>query len=278
MTGLLVACSDGGGRPASLAEVVASNVTESLVPGKFRTQNLPGSYSVQIEGRPGGKYWDQHGRIYGLDLSLWCIGRESSVRLRFPTGITGANPLPLRDELRAFVSIDGAPARSLPLRRGPGLATLGGLPLIRAILDSERVVLQTTSFEGQAVSATFDTRGLRDAVQRHDYFCRQHWLSRDTAGEPLSPRQLHRPDAGEMALRREGVRSQVAKLEGVTSVIWLADGTPMLGMGNATNHQMAAAALDACDVLRSYPEIPRRIEVQDTRATRDRTMRVTCPR
>lgn len=275
---MLVACSDGDNRPPSLAQSVASNVADTLLPGKFRIQNLPGSYSVLIGGSPAGKYWDQHGRIYGLQLSLWCSGRDATVRLRFPTGLTGANPLPPRGELRAALTIDEGPARWVQLGRPPGLVTVdGGLSLVRQLLDSERVVLQTTSFEGQTISGEFDTRGLRDAVGQHDYFCKQQWLSRTAVETAAAPRSALRPDAGELALRREEVRAKAANLDGVTSVIWLGDGTLMLGMGNATNQQMAAAALDACDALRTYAEFPPRVEVQDTRATRDRTMRVTCP-
>ena len=273
------ACSRSESGQQDLASVVARNVVNSVVPAKFRVQNLPSSFSVMIPGEPGGKYWDQHGRTYGVLLSIWCMGRESSARLSFPVTIGSASPLPARGDLRIALGVDGKPPRWVALERTPGLAKLaGGLDMVRELLSSKQVTVVARSFEGEAITGTFDTRGLRDAVAKHDYFCKSQWLSANAAvssDRPVAP--VARRDAGQLALRRELVRAQVAKLDGVTSVIWLGDGTLMLGMGDATNRRKGAAALDACDVLQGFPELPRRVEVQDTRATSDRTMRVTCP-
>jgi len=153
----------------------------------------------------------------------------------------------------------------------------GGLPLVRSFLGSSRVVLHTTSFEGLTLTAEFDTRGLRDALKGHDFYCKSQWLSEPSKARHSEPTPTREQHARTAAMRREAVRSAAAELDGVTSVVWLGDGTLMLGMGGASNQQMAAAALDACDILHAHPDLPRRVEVQDTRATHDRTMRITCP-
>lgn len=83
---------------------------------------------------------------------------------------------------------------------------------------------------------------------------------------------------GNIALDLENIRAQVKTLDGVTSAIWMPDGSLMLGMGNATPQQMQRAVQSTCGLIRHYPSVRPIIEVQDTRATRSNVIRTVCPR
>jgi len=67
-------------------------------------------------------------------------------------------------------------------------------------------------------------------------------------------------------MRLELVRHSVLELDGVTSSVWLPDGSLMIGMGASTVQARSSVGARACEILGRYPEMGRVVEVRDTRA------------
>lgn len=281
---LLVACSPDQKIDQSLPSALVQGIA-SVVPSRFQALNLPGHFSVVIDGDMPGDHWDAHGRRYSPQLMLACAGRTTSARLRFSVAIGPTDPLPKRGDLQAAVVLEGRQARAMTLSRQPagGHIIEGALPLVHEILNASSLSLTTVTADRMPLTAEFNLTGIKDSIRRYDFFCAKSWLE-DRA--PVPSLAVQRPSIGHAAppiradasMRLEAVRSDARKIDGVTSTVWFPDRTLMLGMGNATPNQMTSAVAQACALLREHPEASQIIEVQDTRGTTGKGLRMNCPR
>ncbi|MGQ0799662.1 MAG: hypothetical protein ACT4NL_06080 [Pseudomarimonas sp.] len=280
----MTACTSDKQVDQSLPSVVAQSVAK-VVPSRIQAQNLPGHFSVTIDGDMPGDHWDAHGRRYTPQLILMCSGRQTSARLRFAVAIGSTDPLPPRGFLQAEVILGDAQARAMTLTRQAGASYFieGALPLVHQILNVSSLRLSAVTADGLPLTASFDLNGLKDSIRRYDFFCAKSWLE---SRAPLPSLAVQRPAIGQTAapiradasMRLEAVRDQARVIDGVTSTVWLPDRTLMLGMGNATSEQMIAAVDTACALLRDHPEASQTIEVQDTRGGTGQSLRMNCPR
>lgn len=284
LASLTTACGPDRKIDQSLPSTMAQGVA-SVVPSHFRAQNLPGQFTVTIDGEMPGDHWDAHGRRYKPQLALECAGRQTIARLRFSVTIGSTDPLPTRGLLQAAVVLGDAPARSMTLTRRAGTSHIieGALPLVHQILNVSSVSLATHTADGVPLTASFNVAGLKDSIRKYDFFCAKSWLDNRAPAASLA---VQRPPIGHKAppvhldasMRLEAVRNDARAIDGVTSAIWLPDRTLMLGMGNATPDQMISAVNSACGLLREHPEASQAVEVQDTRGATGKALRMNCPR
>lgn len=286
MIAALVACTSEGKVDQSLNSVMDQSVTRAFaLPSNQHLTNLPGHFMALIDGTMGGDHWDAFGRRYAPQLLLLCQGRESHVHLRFAVTATSTTPLPARGDLRATIALDGGASRTMALTRASGMYVIeGALPLVRELLGSERVRLDTVTADNLPLTAQFDMRGLKDALPRYDFYCADSWLAAESPQPQPVPRiEIMRvaPSPhldGNAMLQLERLRAEVWAIDGVTSTAWLPDRTLMLGMGNATSTQVQSAVRRACELMRDHPKVPQQVEVQDTRGAANAVQRLACPR
>lgn len=286
MIAALIACTNEGKVDQSLNSMIAQGAAKAIaLPSNQQLTNLPGYFMASIDGTMGGNHWDAQGRRYSPQLILACQRRESQVRLRFAVTVASTTPLPARGDLRATIALDGGASRTMALTRASSMYVIEGvLPLVRELLGSERVRLDTVTADNLPLTAQFDMRGLKDALPRYDFYCADSWL----AAEPPRPQPVPRIEItrvapsphldGNAMLQLERLRAEVRAIDGVTSTAWLPDRTLMLGMGNATAAQVQSAARRACTLMRSHPEVRQQVEVQDTRGAASAAQRLACPR
>lgn len=270
----------------SLESVMVQSVARVFSPASHqRLTNLPGMFMATVDGAMDGDHWDAHGRRYKPQLILECQKRESRVLLRFSAPIGSTMPLPPRGELRAEIALDGGRSHTKVLERMGAMYRIeGGLPLLRDLLAADRVSLETVTADNLRLSARFDVRGLAKAVAGYDFFCANRWIAaqspkprRLSNGETTQAAPVVRPGSG-VGLELERLRAEVRGVEGVTSTAWMPDRSLMLGMGNATDRQVEAAVLRACELMRNHPEVRQQIEVHDTHGSTDVVQRFACPR
>lgn len=282
----LIACTNEGKLDQSLNSMMAQGAAKAIaLPSNQHLTNLPGHFMASIDGAMGGDHWDAYGRRYVPQLLLACQGRESQVHLRFAVTVASTTPLPARGDLRATIALDGGASRTMTLTRASSMYVIeGALPLVRELLGSERVRLDTVTADNLPLTAQFDMRGLKDALPRYDFYCADSWL----AAEPPRPQPVPRIEItrvapspyldGDAMLQLERLRAEVRAIDGVTSTAWLPDRTLMLGMGNATSAQVQSAVRQACELMRNHPEVRQQVEVQDTGGAASAAQRLACPR
>ncbi len=286
MIAALSACTNEGKVDQSLNSVMKQGVAKAFsLPSNQHLTNVPGYFTASIDGAMSGNHWDAQGRRYAPQLLLICRGRESEVLLRFAVTVTSTTPLPARGDLRATIALDADAPRTMTLTRAAGLYRIeGALPLVRELLGSERVRLDTVTADNLPLSAQFDMRGLDDALSRYDFFCANSWLAAAPPQLQSLPRFESTPAApsprldGNAMLQLERLRAEARAIDGVTSTAWLPDRTLMLGMGNATAAQVQSAARRACALMRSHPDVRQQVEIQDTRGATSNALRLACPR
>lgn len=284
LASLLTACSPDQKVDQSVPSAVAQGVA-SIVPSRFQAQNLPGHFSVIVDGDMPGDHWDAHGRRYAPQLVLGCAGRETSARLRFAVAIGSTDPLPQRGRLQAAVTLGGAQMRAMTLTRQPGGSHIieGALPLVHQILNVSTLTLATLTADGVPLTASFNLDGIKDSIRKYDFFCAKSWLDNRA---PVPSLAVQRPAIGhkappvhvDVSMRLDALRDQAREIDGVTSTVWLPDRTLMLGMGNASSDQMISAVKQACALVLDHPEASQTIEVQDTRGATGKALRMNCPR
>jgi len=280
---LLSACTRDGKVDQSLGSGMAQGIA-STAPSHHRLHNLPGYFSATVVAPREGDHWDAHGRRYVPELVLGCTGRESVVTLRFSAGPAPSTPLSTRAPLRIALALDGGAPRSIVLTPNPGSYRIeGGLPLVHELLVAQRARLEALTADNKPLVANFDLRGLKSKLARYDFYCAQQWLA-DAAPQPTRlpgpgmalPAQVHVSNS--QRSRLEELRTELSRIEGVVSTLWMPDTTLMIAMSRPSPAESQRAVQSACELLRNYPEAKPQVQVQDLSSSTAEVTRMACPR